>query len=63
MRYESLIKVNIDDDKLTRRRGIIEGLGYACAILQHEYGVPAYELEDILAEIVSLAYETEENGQ
>lgn len=44
--YEAVIKVAVTDPPQKRARDIVEGFGYACALLKDEYG---YDCDAIIS--------------
>lgn len=59
-RYEAVIKVNRDDEPKKRATDIAEGLGYAVALLQDEYGWSADRIEAVLEGVIDDARDSEE---
>lgn len=49
--FEAIIKVRLADAPEQRKRDIIEGLGYACALLHDEYELSADEIAGVLERI------------
>lgn len=52
MRYESIIRVDLDNAPERRARDIVDGIAYACALLRDEYGQTADDVEWILQGII-----------
>jgi hypothetical protein len=57
--YESIIKVNPTDDPDKRARDIVEGIGYACALLMDEYHYNAEEISDVLERAIDAVQDEE----
>jgi hypothetical protein len=49
--YEAIIKVNPTDDAGRRKRDIIDGLAYACALLLDEYELSADDIAGVLERV------------
>jgi hypothetical protein len=58
--WEAIIKVNVHDEPWKRSRDIKEGIGYAIALLQDEYGQSADEIESAVQPHIDDAYDREE---
>lgn len=58
--YEAVIKVNRADNENRRARDIAEGIGYAIALLQDEYGWTATDIENAVQPHLDDAYDREE---
>lgn len=57
--YEAVIKVDRNDEPAKRARDIAEGLRYACALLQDEYGWTATAIDDVLQSVSDDLYDEE----
>ena len=60
-RYLAVVKVALDDPPEKRAREIADGIGYAAALLQDEYGWDADRIEDMLNAAVDEVRYQEEN--
>jgi hypothetical protein len=58
--WEAVIKVNVHDPEPRRARDIANGIGYAIALLQDEYGQSADEIESAVQPHIDDAYDREE---